>query len=150
MRPIYDDKFLSELSSDFLFNSLLALDWLDLTEARRELFMSDIPRSYTYGKGVGEREYVSAAMDPAVATVQIFLNRYGSSYNVCFLNRYDDKSKQLGWHADDSPSMDQGHPIAVLSLGAEREIWWREQGASGIVPAENRQRLAQGQKLGRA
>jgi len=44
-------------------------------------------------------------------------------YEVCFLNMYEDGSDQLGWHADDSPEMDDKRSIAIISLGAEREIW---------------------------
>jgi alkylated DNA repair dioxygenase AlkB len=45
--------------------------------------------------------------------------------DVCFLNRYLNQSNALGWHADDSPEMDDERSIAVVSLGAEREIWFR-------------------------
>lgn len=46
-------------------------------------------------------------------------------YEVCFLNGYRDGKDQLGWHADDSPEMDDARPIGIISLGAEREIWFR-------------------------
>lgn len=128
---------------------LLELPWLSVTEARREYFMSDEPRSYTYGKGAGERSYDSAPFADPVIGIQMALNmpRYGSrslDYNVCFLNRYDTQKNHLGWHADDSPFMDPYHPIAVVSFGCEREIWWKLQAESGVVPPENRQRLGNG------
>ena len=43
--------------------------------------------------------------------------------NGCFLNKYDDQFQHLGWHADDFEGMDPAAPIAVMSFGAEREIW---------------------------
>jgi alkylated DNA repair dioxygenase AlkB len=49
----------------------------------------------------------------------------GAILDVCFLNMYLDQRDQLGWHADDSPEMDDGRPIVTVSLGVEREIWFR-------------------------
>jgi alkylated DNA repair dioxygenase AlkB len=40
--------------------------------------------------------------------------------------------------------MDSAHPIAVVSFGCEREIWWRKIGEKGVVPPENRQLLRHG------
>ena len=51
----------------------------------------------------------------------------GVRLEVCFANRYLNQRDQLGWHADDSPEMDDERPIAVVSLGVEREIWFRQQ-----------------------
>lgn len=121
------------------------LNWLSVTEARKEYFMSDVPRSYTYGKPPHAREYHAAAYTSLVLLMQNILNRtHGTEYNVCFLNRYDDQKNQLGWHADDSPSMDRDHPIAVVSFGAEREIWWKPKDQKGIVPMDQRQKLEHG------
>jgi alkylated DNA repair dioxygenase AlkB len=130
---------------DAALADLLTLDWLKVTDARLEYFMSDVPRSYVYGKGAGQREYFSSPFSATVADILSLLNaRKGCDYNVCFLNRYDHQKHQLGWHADDSPTMDRDHPIAVVSFGAEREIWWRKNGEAGVVPAENRRRLGHG------
>lgn len=41
---------------------------------------------------------------------------------VCFLNGYENSRDHLGWHSDDSPKMDDSRPIAIVTLGAEREI----------------------------
>lgn len=132
-------------NADALLGHLIQLDWLTLTEARKEYFMSDEPRSYTYGAGVHARTYASAPYTDPVGYLQRTLNRiFATSYNVCFLNRYDTQKNQLGWHADDSPEMDPDHPIAVISLGAEREIWWKPKDETGIVPPEQRQRLGHG------
>jgi alkylated DNA repair dioxygenase AlkB len=109
-----------------IYTHLLNLDWLSVTEARLEYFMSDKPRSYIYGKPPHDREYFSSTYTEEVLKVQQLLNsKLGTDYNVCFLNRYNTQRHQLGWHADDSPTMDKEHPIAVISFGAEREIWWK-------------------------
>jgi alkylated DNA repair dioxygenase AlkB len=124
---------------------LMRLEWLQVTEARKEYFMSEVPREYTYGTGPHARTYASNPYSPTVQVIQDQLNtRYATAYNVCFLNRYDSQKQQLGWHADDSPEMDREHPIAVVSFGAEREIWWKHKDQKGIVPHSQRQLLQSG------
>lgn len=115
--------------------------WLSRTSARRECFMALKPSSYTYGSGGGVRTYESIEMAPWVFDVMMAL---GGSYNVCFLNRYDVERDALGWHADDSDGTDLEHPIAVVSIGEPREIWWRRKGEPGIVPLDQRQLLDSG------
>ncbi len=126
--------------SDLDVNNLKEfLPWEQRTETRLECFMSATPRSYTYGKGNGAREYFSGPYHKTVLDLQDKLNtEFGTNYNVCFLNRYDDQQMHLGWHSDDSPNIDMNHPIAVISTGAEREIWVRPSGRGGIVPPEDR------------
>lgn len=148
MKPFYFDEFLSPdpaEAADFVFEELKALDWLQVTDARKEYFMSDVPRSYAYGKGEHRRTYHSSPYSPLVDQIRADLNeKFAGGYNVCFLNRYDEQKHQLGWHADDSPEMEKDHAIAVVSFGAEREIWWRPKDHKGPIPPEWRQRLGHG------
>jgi len=143
MNPEYYESYISGTAP--IMSSLLSLEWLSVTEARMEYFMSDVPRSYVYGKPPHDREYHSREYSDVVCDIQYLLNEsFGTRYNVCFLNRYDTQKNQLGWHADDSPTMDREHPIAVVSFGAEREIWWKRQDDKGVVPPSQRQRLGNG------
>lgn len=143
MKPDYQNNYIS--NSDEVLNHLLGLNWLDVTEARMEYFMSDEPRSYIYGKPPFDREYHSSEYTEQVTQIQNKLNEdFEAKFNVCFLNRYNNQKNQLGWHADDSPTMDRDHPIAVISFGAEREIWWKLQTEKGEVPPEQRQKLGHG------
>lgn len=126
---------------------LVEVPWVEATETRRECFMAEESFHYTYGSGRGVRTYQSVPYQPMIRQVLHALNRhggYGDGYNVCFLNRYEDDHQHLGWHADDSPGMRHEHPIAVVSFGAERDIWWRKPGQVGEVPPERRQRLGAG------
>lgn len=129
-----------------LYRLMRDLRWLEVTPARKEYFMSDLPRSYSYkAYGVeGKREYHSSPYTDPVEAIRRALNDPGHAYNVCFLNRYDTQHNQLGWHADDSPEMDHDHPIAVVSFGAEREIWWKPKDFKGEVPAGWRRWLGHG------
>ncbi len=124
---------------------LTAIPWIRETDARQECFMAHDSIKYTYGSGRGVRTYVSVPYNPVILDIQDQLNKsFNLDYNVCFLNRYDDSSQNLGWHSDDSPGMDHEHPIAVVSFGQPREIWVRKIGDHGVVPIENRFMLNHG------
>jgi alkylated DNA repair dioxygenase AlkB len=143
MNPIYKENFMSGELVEKIFKEVLDLPWITERTARREYFMSFIPRVYSYGnKHLGETEYTSNDFSPSVAVLCRMLNFANSNnYNVCFLNRYEDDKQHLGWHSDNFPGMDETQPIGVVSLGAEREIYWRLKGDSPVI---NKQRLAHG------
>lgn len=146
MQPIYIKNFLDTNQADLIFNSLLKLDWIKATEAREEYFMyKDNSLNYTYGNGLHKRTYKSSPFTKEIKDLMNLLNStYNRSYDVCFLNKYNNQKNQLGWHADDSPEMDSNHPILVLSLGAEREIWHKLKDYKGEVPKENKTLLENG------
>lgn len=120
---------------------------------RFECWMAQDGRPYTYGKGRGERTYLSkltehselanprkaeglvGAIWPPVYPIwylaEILCN---TKFEGCFLNGYKDGTDHLGWHSDDGPDIDESRPIAVVTFGAEREIWLRK--ISGIGAAE--------------
>ncbi len=101
---------------------------------RREYYANDVPAPYVYGRGAGVREYLPRDWHPLMRTLQAAVEaRIGARMEVCFLNGYEDGSDHLGWHADDSPEMDDARPIAIVTLGAERDIWFRANGAPGEV-----------------
>ncbi len=107
-----------------------AIPWVNRDGApREECFMSTRPDAYTYGRGEGVRTYEPIPYTPFMEEVrQEVLRLTGVDYEACFSNKYVDERKHLGWHADDSPTIDHQFGIAVLSFGAEREIWFRETG----------------------
>lgn len=127
------------------------LPWEERTTARRECFFNLRGTDYTYGNGQGQRTYVPVADDHPTPSrhfidwvrVKIAAKLFPDFENVgfppvfeaCFVNGYGDKTQHLGWHADDSPLINHEHPIVVVSLGSEREIWWREieEDTSGLI-----------------
>lgn len=104
------------------------LDWQQRGNTPRlEYYWNRYPVPYTYGSGRGVRTYDPQPQHPVIADILSQLKaRTGIDYDVCFLNLYPDQSNHLGWHADDSPEMDDSKAIAVVSLGVAREIWFRE------------------------
>lgn len=94
---------------------------------RMEYYCNDFPEPYTYGSGAGRRTYEPQPWAESINAIRHLAQELcGVTFEVCFLNRYMDQSDQLGWHADNSPEMDDKRPIAVVSFGAEREIWFRQ------------------------
>lgn len=92
---------------------------------RREYYCNDVDVPYTYGKGAGERTYHPSAWTPEILAIKAAVEaKLGCKMEVCFLNGYENSRDHLGWHADDSPEMDDARPIAIVTLGAEREIWF--------------------------
>ncbi len=136
MEPLYTPNVFS-VSSDELDSA----PWTDCVEARRECFMSPVTREYTYGSGNGTRTYTST---PMLDWVSKIMSQLDGEPNVCFLNRYENERKALGWHSDDSPDTSDAHPISVVSFGEPREIWWRGIGDAGFVPLTQRKLLEPG------
>lgn len=121
----YIPNFIKDPSS--LFESLKTdLSWVRReTTPRSEYYINDVSVPYTYGSGRGVREYAPQPTHPEIELIKNnLLKLTGFSYEVCFLNRYHDQSDHLGWHSDNSPEMDDSRPIAIISLGVEREIWF--------------------------
>ncbi len=122
---IYNSSFVT--NPDLKFQLLRdELDWEKRDAPRQEYYCNDVPQPYTYGTGKGRRTYEPRLFTPTIREIQQSLETLISTrFEVCFLNRYLDQSDQLGWHADDSPEMDDKRPIGIVSLGVEREIWFR-------------------------
>jgi len=105
------------------------LDWVRHDKVpRSEYYVNSVPVPYTYGMKDFARTYQPQPSNQTIDAMTRSLNSSGfGPYEVCFLNMYEDGSDQLGWHADDSPEMDDARSIAIISLGAEREIWFKRQ-----------------------
>lgn len=125
---------------------LISLPWLTKRTARHEYFMAEKQMDYSYGNtGLGTENYQSQPFSPRVKGIMECLNsEFGTSFNACFLNKYDNEQQHLGWHADDFAGMRQDQPIAVVSFGAEREIWVKPKTQTGVVPANQRIKLHEG------
>lgn len=92
---------------------------------RKEVFFADNSVNYTYGKGAGIRTYTSNPYPEFLSGLRAKLaDRAGFDFDVCFANGYENNRDHLGWHADDSPEVDPSKPIAIVSFGAAREIWF--------------------------
>ena len=143
MRPFYFKNYSKECGyfDDLNPYSFLreSVRWVNRDAPRDECFMANEELSYTYGSFGFSRTYNSVLMNSFVKILMDDLNdNFDCNYNVCFLNYYKNEKQHLGSHSDDSPEMDKNHSITVISFGAEREIWVKEKGFSGNIPAEDK------------
>lgn len=104
------------------------IEWIRRERTPRlEAFYSKSNEPYTYGSGGFARTYFPNTDIPDLLhSIWFVLERdFGVKYEACFLNKYEHAREHLGWHADDSDVIDDTRPIAVVSFGAERELWFR-------------------------
>lgn len=122
---VYTKDFLSN-PNEYFTTLWSELAWVRSNLPRREYYWNLNSEPYTYGKGVNAKTYQSQILHPLIEKIRLMLlESTGTDFNVCFLNGYEDQRDHLGWHSDDSPEMDNDSAIAIISLGAEREIWFR-------------------------
>lgn len=120
---------------DYWFNTLWdELSWERRPDApRREYWTNPYGRSYTYGRGAGERTYESSPSHPVINIGRTLIETdHGVELEGCFLNGYETSRDWLGWHADDDPRIDHSKPIAIITVGQARAIQFREV----LVPAD--------------
>lgn len=111
-----------------VFNLLSSeLDWIHHDKVpRQEYYCNDFQEPYQYGLAAFARTYNPQPYHTEILKIRAKLEVLtGRVFEVCFLNRYIDQSNHLGWHADDSPEMDDNRHVVSVSLGVEREIWFR-------------------------
>ena len=147
--PSYITNFIADPDTAFARLSS-ELDWERRDDApRSEYYCNDTPEPYTYGKGRGRRTYeVRPGHETILAIRHMLEAECKCSLDTCFLNRYLNQRDHLGWHADDSPEMDDARPIVSVSLGVEREIWIRPQQALSSIPPARADGAIQKFKLG--
>lgn len=113
------------------------LTWVNYGAPRSEAYYATKNIPYTYGRGIGERTYHPNIVDldknanNLLESIWNKLNAHEAKFNnapyeLLFCNRYADQHQHLGWHADDSPAIDISRSIAVVTFGAERQIWFKE------------------------
>lgn len=132
--------FMDATTANAYFETLKSeLSWIrhDKTP-RSEYYVNDYLKPYTYGTPPYDRTYQAQPITLAISALRAMAEKAaGCSFEVGFLNLYHDQSDHLGWHADDSPEMDSNRPIAIVSLGVEREIWFRKNPGDGKCTACN-------------
>ncbi len=130
MNPLYIPNYIPANIADAEFDRLWnELDWVQRESAPRREYWMNIPGvPYTYGSGEYARTYDAQAWDEFVHNLMDQMNsEFDIKLDCCFVNGYEHQRQHLGWHADDSPEMNPEQPVISVSLGAEREIWYREQ-----------------------
>lgn len=122
--PYAIERDIATMAFNHLWNRL---DWIHHDKVpRREYYVALNRQDYAYGKADFSRTYKSQPMDSVLEMLWRKAEAAtGVLFDVVFLNGYADGKDHLGWHSDDSPEMDDARPIAIVSLGETREIWFR-------------------------
>ncbi len=126
-------ELIEDFSEDYFSDLWNGLPWERRdTTPRKECWMNDYNREYTYGAGRGIRTYYPVPWNTIADSIRkSIFEETGHWLDACFINGYNDHRDHLGWHADDSPEIDDNKPIAVVTFGAEREICFRPKGTKG-------------------
>jgi alkylated DNA repair dioxygenase AlkB len=123
---IYEPGVFSGVSFEEIDNGII---WEQREAPRSEAYYALHNVPYTYGRGVGERTYHPHTPFSTFSKILqgIWLTQFGlEPLELLFCNRYADQHQHLGWHADDSPSVDPARPIVVITFGAERKIKFKK------------------------
>lgn len=105
-----------------LFARLMAeVRWEHSMAARRTASFG-VPYDYA------QMRYPEKPMHPALVPVQEALEaRLSIRFNNCLLNHYPDERSKMGFHADDTSQLVPNTGVAIVSVGAERKLTFRDQ-----------------------
>ena len=115
------------------------ITWEQHDPHRKEAMFSRTGHPYQYGEGRGFRRQYPQDEPPPLAGLWAYVEAMTHCpYEVCFVNVYLSEDSSIGWHYDNSPSIDASRPVSILSLGAEREVSFRKantpETAEHIIP----------------
>lgn len=120
-----DDRYLSPPAADALLRWTLAeVDWEDKGDSRLLAWYGSFDYEYP-GVSHQAREIppnLAALLDEVT---EYLANDAPLGFDGILLNRYDDGTDYVDFHADDEPSLRSAYPIAFLSLGQARVISFR-------------------------
>jgi alkylated DNA repair dioxygenase AlkB len=93
---------------------------------RREILFNRSGKDYLFNKSRGVRPHTPQP-EPAELTRLwgIVDDVMGHRFEVCFINDYYRNGAHIGWHQDNSPSIDWDRPVAVLSVGETAVVRFR-------------------------
>lgn len=120
--------FLPREDADRLYQGLLAdIDWDDRMQARKTACFGE---PYE-GSGV---PYAACPMHPLLLPVLSGLTaRLGYASTNCLLNYYPDGQATMGFHSDATHNLMPGTGIVIVSLGAERELVFRNKSDPSLL-----------------
>ena len=122
-----------EWGEEFHFSVLMKrlireVKWEVHDDNRREAFFLRKELPYYYGgrRGLEVRPYFPQQEPDPLRILWNSINLFlGVVFDACFINLYENEKGNLGWHADDSPSIDANKPVVILSIGEPRTLWVR-------------------------
>ncbi|KAG0722921.1 DNA oxidative demethylase ALKBH2 [Chionoecetes opilio] len=134
-----------DLDYTILFPKSVASSLLEALEDQVEYFTGDLARvrclamaqltqkTATYGdpgltyKYSGVQTPARPWLEPLQHIRDVLARVTGHDYNFVLINRYKDGNDKMGEHKDDEKELDAKVPIASLSLGQERNFYFKHQ-----------------------
>lgn len=108
--------------------------WESHDDNRKEALFLRSPLPYYYAHDRGERPLFPQPEPLALQLVWSSIESlFRLPFEACFVNQYLSGEGSIGWHADDSPSIDQRRPVVIVSLGATRVLEVRSTEHPNIV-----------------
>jgi alkylated DNA repair dioxygenase AlkB len=128
----YISQFLTLIESDELFRKLHnELNWQpdvikmygkEIITARKVIWMSQNNLPYTYSGTLKQ----GIPFTEEIAFLKNKLEQYtNTKFNACLLNFYQNGKQAMGWHSDNESSIVPNSTIASISLGAERDFYFK-------------------------
>ena len=102
---------------------------------RQQAWFGDEGTTYEYS---GKTMLAKGWTKPLYWLKQRIEAQTGFEFNSTLLNLYLDGEDKMGWHADDEPELGIDPAVAIVSLGEERDIQFR-QGKKGPTTSLNLQ-----------
>lgn len=142
----YDAGFLPEKTADRLFEELKTeIRWRRAvvqtpggpkTVPRMISWHADEGLTYSYSGLTHPWQPWTSAMQEVKAAVE---EKLGTSFNGCLANFYENERDSVSMHSDDEDDMEEGAPIASVSLGATREfvVKHKETKERHVIPLEH-------------
>ena len=115
---ITEENFVAD--AEPMYKTLVAeVDWDERMKARKTVCFGE---AYNYS-GI---TYETVPMHPAlIPLVEKLEAKLGYRPNSCLLNYYADGNATMGFHSDSEDDIVPGTGIAIVSLGAERDLTFR-------------------------
>jgi alkylated DNA repair dioxygenase AlkB len=117
-----------EIDGDSFISTIRSECWFETHDPnRREILFNRSGKDYLFNKGRGVRPHVPQPEPDALKSVWERVEAtMGMRFEVCFVNDYWRNGAHIGWHQDNSPSIDWSRPVTVLSVGESTVIRFRE------------------------
>lgn len=107
-------------NADALYTHLVAtVAWDERMQARKT---ASVGRAYNYSGMTYPDTPMPEALSPIVARLT---ERLGFAPNNCLMNYYESGDATMGFHSDSTEELAPGTGVAIVSLGAERSITFR-------------------------
>ena len=124
--PIY-------LKSEFVINPKELFTFLRDSIAWDERMRARKTASFGVSYDYSQISYEQVEMLPELENVcELIEQELGFHPNNCLLNYYLDGNSSMGFHSDSSEELAKGTGVAIVSLGAVREIAYRSKAESSI------------------